>query len=123
MMWRPITLSSTQRKAADRVGGAELLLPWPPGLPLGASCYDVRDASPTEHAAAEAIVRPAAEAAGLVVVRSQVAIVDAPPDIVPRGASLRQQRLIVLLIGRRWVHASTHRVPGQCWYGAAIERA
>jgi hypothetical protein len=34
--WRPIKLSGKQRKDADGVGGAELVLPWPPGLSPGA---------------------------------------------------------------------------------------
>ena len=126
--WRPVAISGKQRKAMDRVGGAELILPWPIGLSAGApALVDVRDATPTEHAAAEAIVGPACRAAGLVPVRSTVALLRRPDDPAHAGAIWRagetMQHLVVLIIGRRWVHASTRRSPGQCWHTDPIEPA
>jgi hypothetical protein len=123
--WRPIALSGHNRKAMDRVGGAELILPWPPGLPSGPPVTDVRDATPAEHHAAEEIVGPACRAADLVPIRSTVAILRPPIGIPGKpAAGETMQHLVVLIIGRRWVHASTHRQPGICWYaGGAIEAA
>lgn len=110
----------------DRVGGAELILPWPPGLPLGPAVSNVRDATAAEHAAAEQIVGPACAAAGLVPIRSYAARPDAPPPLIAgrqgRGTE-RAQRLIVLIIGRRWVHAGGSPQPGVCWFGGTVERA
>jgi hypothetical protein len=124
-MWKPITLSRKQCKAMDRVGGAELILPWPPGLPPGPPVYDTRDATPAERRAAEAIVGPACDAADLLLIRTTVARPNAPPVLVPPDAhgGERPQRLIVLIIGRRWVHVGTDRTPAECWYTGAIERA
>jgi hypothetical protein len=120
--WQPIALSGKQKKAADRVGGAELILPWPPGLPPGPPIADVRDATPAEHAAAEAIVGPACHAADLVPVRSTVAVLRRPTSFRLRPGTV-EPHLIVLVIGRRWVHASTRRVPEQCWYSGEVEEA
>ena len=63
--WRPIALSGKHRKAANRPGGTLLILPWPPGLPLGKplALDDERDATAAEHAAAVEIVGPACAAA------------------------------------------------------------
>jgi hypothetical protein len=125
--WRPIALSGKHRKAMDRVGGAELMLPWPPGLPSGPPVTDTREATPAEHRAAEEIVGPACRAADLVPIRSTVAILRrpalAPPSVIWQPG-VTMQHLVVLIIGRRWVHASTQRQPGICWYaGGAIEGA
>lgn len=127
MRWQPIALSGKARKTADRVGGVELILPWPPGLSDGTRCAPLgedeeRDATREEHAAAEQIVGPACAAAGLVPVRSAVAMLRRPPGRSMPDADTVALHLIVLLIGRRWVHASTHRRPPQTWYDGRIVR-
>jgi hypothetical protein len=120
--WRPIALSGKHKKAMDRVGGAELILPWPPGLPPGPPVADTRDATPAEHHVAEEIVGPACRAADLAPIRSTVAMLKRPYVAGrDRSATAEEQCLVVLIIGRRWVHASTQRQPGQCWYSGAIE--
>lgn len=118
--WRPIALSGKQIKGMDRVGGAELILPWPPGLPSGPPVADVRDATPAEHRAAEDIIGPACRAADLVPIRSTVAMMQERRKHHLRFGAV-EQRLVVLIIGRRWVHASTTRAPHQFWYLDPIE--
>lgn len=112
LAWHPIALSNRQIKTMDRVGGAELVLPWPPGLPPGLPVERV--ATPREHAVAEAIVGPACAAAGLVPIRSMVRVLQRA-GVQPREGQI-EQHLCVLIIGRRWVHASTRRAPATCWY-------
>jgi hypothetical protein len=104
----------------DRVGGADLILPWPDGLPAGSPlAYDEeRDATAAEHTIAESIVGAACRRAGLVPVRSMVAMLRCPTG-TPRSGIV-EQRLIVCIIGSRWVHATGHPRPGICW--ATIER-
>ena len=130
-----IKLSRRQIGDADRVGGIELMIPWPASLgpepeeePVLAlrpneyhpgprcSCRDClqplpapvrldheREASRAERASAEALVRPACEAAGLVPVHVRVTRLRRPGDL-PGGGEARVH-LAVTLIGRRWVHA------------------
>ena len=62
-----------------------------------------REAAPAEKAVAEALVRPACEAAGLVPVHVRVTRLSRPADL-PEGGEARVH-LAVTLIGRRWVHA------------------
>lgn len=116
MRWHPITLSGVVRKAADRVGGAELVLPWPTGLPPGApvGIDEERDTTRAEHAAAEQIVGPECRRFGLVPVRSVVATLRRPPG-VPRGHAV-EQHLIVVMIGWRWVHATGRSTPTLHWH-------
>ncbi len=116
MAWTPITLTGVQRKHADRVGGCEIVLPWPEGLPSGKPLAEgtERDATRAEHASAEQIVLPAAKAAGLVPVRSVVAMLQRPNGLPREGAV--EQHLVVLLIGHRWVHARGARPPMQSWH-------
>src|SRR5581483_9506204 len=104
-----IRLSNRQRKAMDRVGGANLVLDWPAGLPHGASVKPdhEREATPAEKAAAEALVKPACEAAGLVPVHVRVVNVRRHHSESEPYA----QRLAVLIIGRRWVHATGRHNP------------
>lgn len=121
--WRPVELSGHQRKAMDRVGGADLILPWPDGLPPGApvGLNEERDATRAEHAAAAQIVGPACRQHGLVPVRTLVATLRRPPS-VPRETAV-EQHLIVRIIGRRWVHATGNPQSGECWASAErIER-
>ncbi len=114
--WKPITLSRTQAKAMDRVGGAELTLPWPDGLPPGPplAADGERPTTREEHAAAEKIVLPACRPLKLVPVRSIVRMLRRPPDF-PRGGQV-EQHLCVVIIGHRWVHATRAPAPAICWY-------
>jgi hypothetical protein len=106
-------LSRRQIKEADRVGGIELMLPWPASLPpppaddLGVD--EERPARPTEHLAAMQIVAADCERHGLVPVRVSVArtarIEGTPPEYY----------LAVIIIGRRWVHARTSRQAKTMW--------
>jgi hypothetical protein len=87
----------------------------------------IRDATSAEHHAAEQMVGPACRAADLVPIRSTVAILTRPDTARHPGradpwrAGETMQHLVVLIIGRRWVHASTHRQPGQQWYIGPID--
>lgn len=79
-----LELSRRQIKEADRVGGIELILPYPvsgplpwppPDAPLD---DDERDATASERDYAQALVRPACSAAGLVPVRVNLARIQPP---------------------------------------------
>ncbi len=109
----PIRLSKRQIKAMDRVGGANLILDWPAGLPLGAPVKPdhEREATAAEKAAAEAMVKPACEAADLVPVHVRVVNVRWHHSKSEPYA----QRLAVLIIGRRWVHATGRHNPPDVW--------
>lgn len=113
-----IRLSNRHRKTMDRVGGANLILDWPAGLPRGAALKPdhEREATAAEKAAAEAAVKPACEAAGLVPVHVRVVNVCRPPDY-PRGGEY-EQHLAVTIIGRRWAHATGRHVPPDVWLSA-----
>lgn len=127
MIWRPIALSGKHRKAMDRRFGADLILPWPPGLPIAGKPLDLdeeRDATPAEHKAAVTIVGAACAAEGLIPVRSSVAMLTRPPSL-PREGQI-EPHLIVRIVGSRWIEASLRqrRQPGgECWYAGEIEAA
>lgn len=115
-----ITLSHRQRKEADRVGGIELIVPYPAGTtPHELDEDEECDASPDEAAAAH-------QAVGgdlgdeLVPVRVRVVRLrqqgDAPVDQRPV-----RHYLSVTIIGRRWVHARTKRAPKVMWSQAALD--
>lgn len=109
-----LALSRGQAKDADRVGGIELMLLWPPALspePTGLALDHEREAKPAEKAAAEAIVRPACERYGLVPVHVRVARVRRPVSAGIPAPGEDRVHLAVTIIGRRWVHASTRRAP------------
>jgi hypothetical protein len=114
--WCPVSLSHRQVKAADRVGGCEIILPWPDGQPpivvlnAGQQC----DTTRREHAMAEQILGDAARAYGLVIVRSQVVMWPRPRQLVRPGRI--EAHLLVLLIGRRWVHATGQPWPRRSWH-------
>jgi hypothetical protein len=116
-MWQPVTLSRRQAKSADRVGGCEIILPWPEGLPLGPplTLDEERDTSRSEHAAAEQIITPAAREHDLVPVRSAVAMLMRPWNHAARPSEV-EQHLIILLVGRRWVHATGRPEAAQSWH-------
>jgi len=102
-------LSSSQAKAADRVGGIDLILPWPDDLPHGPPMRvdEERDATDDERGAAEAMIGPSARAHGVLPVRTYVACLRRPFSL-PRGSQI-EPHLVVVLIGYRWVHATGQR--------------
>ncbi len=107
MRWQPIKLSRGQVKNADRVGGVDLILPWPEGLPLGdAPTGDPpeRPTTPAEHAVAEQIVGAACREAGLVPGRSWVAVLYRHGGLPRPRETL--QHLVVWICGHRWLHAT-----------------
>ncbi len=104
----PLTLSRRQIGDADRVGGIELCILWPSSLgPEPGEEYirldHEREATSEERAAAEALVKPACEAAGLVPVHVRVTRLRRPGDL--QGGGEARVHLAVTIIGRRWVHA------------------
>ena len=114
----PITLSRRQIKTADRMTGAELLLPWPASLgdlpELERECE--RDATDAEREWVQQHVQPACVDAGLIAGRTTACNVYGPT--MPRTDSHKWGvRLSVIIIGQRWVgnlaHV-THRP--QLWY-------
>jgi hypothetical protein len=103
-----ITFSRRQVGDADRVGGIELMIPWPSSLgPEPGEDYvrldHEREANATEKTAAEALVKPACEASGLVPVHVRVTRLRRPGDLHAGGEA--RVHLAVTIIGRRWVHA------------------
>lgn len=118
-----ITLSNRQVKAMDRVGGANLILDWPASLPRGKPLAEnhEREATVAEKAAAEAIVGPACEAAGLVPVHVRVVNVYRPYG-QPR-AKQYEQHLAVTIVGRRWVHAIGKHNPPDVWPSTPKDKA
>ena len=110
-----LSLSRRQVKTMDRVGGADLIIPWPADLPLGVKLArdEERDATPAEHERAKALVLDACVANDLVPVRTMVAMLERPVGL-PRERAV-EQHLIVRIIGRRWVHATGRPQSGECW--------
>lgn len=111
-------LSNRQVKAADRVGGIELMILWPDALGPEPALDDdcEREATPAERAYAQRLLGEACQRRGLVPVHVRVARVQRPSD--PHGSPGEWERsgeyashLAVVIIGRRWVHASTQRAP------------
>jgi hypothetical protein len=112
-----ISLSGRQIKSMDRVGGADLIMPWPANLPRGPKLAldEERDATAAEHAVAERMVGEACRAADLVPVRTMVAMLRRPTYAdFPRAGAI-EQHLIVRIIGHRWVHAGGRPESGECW--------
>lgn len=108
-----IKLSKQQIKDADRVGGIELMILWPASL--GAEPTDIardqdREASAAEKRSAEVLLEQACQSAALVPVRVRVACIRRPTTLPVAGGQERVH-LAVILIGRRWVHASTKKQP------------
>lgn len=101
-----IGLSRRQIKEADRVGGIELMLPYPSALggPPSIPEDTDREGTDAESAWVRECLRPVCQAHDLVPVHTRVACVHRP------GEGYRV-RLAVTIIGRRWVHARTHTVP------------
>lgn len=109
-----IQLSRRQIKTADRVGGIELLIPWPPDLPAPGDIDDdsERDATAAERAWIETHVQPECQRHDLVAVRAFAARLLTPRDF---GGG-QQYRLGVVIIGRRWVRATGAPDPLTMWY-------
>lgn len=104
--------SRRQIKTMDRVGGANLILPWPKGLPRGMQpkLDHPRPATAEERAAAEDFVRRACLAAGLTPVHVRVVSLNVPHQIrICRDRDEIWQCLAVTIIGNRWVHATGQR--------------
>lgn len=113
-------LSARQRKEADRVGGIELVLPYPSGMTPPALDLDEEcDARPAEITAAHRMIGSIADD-GLIPVRITVARLR-QQGTDPEVARRIRHYLTVLIIGRRWVHASTRRRPRVMWSAAALE--
>jgi len=110
-------LSNRHVKAMDRVGGANLILDWPTDLPLGVPVKPdhEREATAAEKAAALAIVRAECERCGLVPVHVRVVNIRRPDSRHMERAGQHEQHLAVLIIGRRWVHASARGIPPDVW--------
>ncbi len=112
---KPITLSKHQIKNLDRVGGANLILDWPEGLPKGKPMPENHERRPTpaEKAAALAMVMDACKAAYLAPVGVRVVSLRRPHDY-PRADEV-EQHLAVRIIGQRWAHIRSHKVPRDMW--------
>lgn len=120
----PISLSRRQIGDADRVGGIELMILWPAALgPEPGEDYvgldRERDANAREKATAEALVRSACEAAGLVPVHVRVVRLRRPGGPNVHAAHEERVHLAVTIIGRRWVHASTQNRGRVAWASEA----
>lgn len=103
-----MTLSRRALKSFDRRGGADLVLPWPAGLPDARGDLrpdDERAASGREHAAAAGLAAPIATAHGLVHIATRVALI-APPG--PSHTALLF--LLAHLVTPRW---RSQTVPGE----------
>lgn len=127
MELEPIKFSKRQIKSADRIPGIELLLPWPDelGPPPVMEQDTERDATPRETAWIDARVQPACAAHGLVAGHALVVGLYGPrtaDDPLRSEGWVVQTRLLVVVIGRRWIGArgaTVDRTRRQVWYGAA----
>ena len=109
-----ITLSGRQIHAADRIGGIELMLPWPTDLrhPDDLDADEDRPATPREYAAAMALVAAACEDHDLVPCRVSAA------RCARHDGDPPSYWLAVVIIGRRWVHATDAPEARTIWYRA-----
>lgn len=104
-------LSRRQIKAADRVPGIELMLPWPAALPPPDLALDEeRDATPRERAAAEAALGDL-ERHGLVLTEV-LAVVAHGHDEPNRPVA---PYLACIIRGRRWLKAHPRPDPVIVW--------
>lgn len=101
------------------MGGIELILPYPAGLqPPGLAEDEECDATPAERAAAEAMI---GDLAGLDLVPVRVQVVRLRQQgVAPVAERPVRHWLAVIIIGRRWVHASTRRRPRVMWSEEAL---
>lgn len=100
-----IKLSKRQFKAADRMGGALLLLAWPAGLPRGRlpELDSQRDATAIEREAIGALIAEAARRHGLIALDLSVGTFLAPNDTPEIGGGGKpQQYLCAHVVTRRW---------------------
>ncbi|HMJ13396.1 MAG TPA: hypothetical protein VK524_18385 [Polyangiaceae bacterium] len=108
-----IQLSRRQAGDADRVGGIELMILWPASLgaePADLGVDEEREASELEQRTAEALVRESCAQYGLVRVHVRVARVRRALGLEVAPGEVRTH-LAVIIIGKRWVRASTQKVP------------
>lgn len=108
----PITLSRRQIGDADRVAGIELMLLWPDSLgPEPSEDYIrldyEREANPAEKAAAEALVKPSCEAAGLVPIHVRVTRLRRPADLPVLGQNTSK--------GYRYFTGKMHPISPDSW--------
>lgn len=114
-------LSARQRKSADRVGGIELILPYPEDLPPPAlGINEECDATPAERQAAVSMLGDIS-GLDLIPVRVQVARLRQAGS-APIAARPVRHWLSVIIIGRRWVHASTLQRPIVMWSEGALNK-
>jgi hypothetical protein len=114
-MTNTVQLSRRQAKSADRVGGIRLICLWPRALPDPAlAMKQWRATTPIEHAAAERMVRAACAQYDLVPVRSEAENLRRPTWLRRHPGELCDH-LNVILIGRRWVHATGAPPPRDFW--------
>lgn len=113
----PIRLSRRQIKEADRIGGVELIIPYPSHM----TPPKLREGEEADATAAE--LAYARQALGdlmqhdLVMVRVAVARMRRPTGL-PREEQV-ETHLCCILIGRRWVHATGGKQPKTMWHGEA----
>ena len=100
-------LTGKQIKAANRVGGIELMIPWPEDclpLPVGLAEDDERPANAAE---AQYIIQQFPHdyliQHDLVLVRRAVTVVERPT--LPPHPNTVRPHLVAIIIGRRWVGA------------------
>lgn len=112
-------ISARQRKAADRVGGIELILPYPADLhPPDINIDEECDATPAEHQAAVSML---GDISGLDLVPVRVQVVRLrQAGSAPIADRPIRHWLAVIIIGRRWVHSSTHRRQKVMWSEDAL---
>ncbi|MBF0391654.1 MAG: hypothetical protein HQL38_03130 [Alphaproteobacteria bacterium] len=108
-----IVLSGKQIHAADRIGGGELLIPWPAHLPAPRLSEDEeRDATAAEEEWVRAQLGDLM-VHDLVCVRVQAVVIRRPSDVDLPNKVL--PHLSAIIIGRRWVHARTKEHPRMMW--------
>jgi hypothetical protein len=110
-----IRLSRRQVERADRIGGIELMIPWPAELrePRLADDHEC-EANAREKRCAEDLVRASCAEHGLVPVHVRVARLPQPAVLSPTHEYATV--LAVTIIGHRWVHASTRGPPHVMWH-------
>lgn len=108
-------LTGKQRKNADRVGGIELMIPWPRSLPPPKRLTEdtERDATEREDRVCRALIdQDDLQARGLVQVRTAVTVVERPHTLPEPGVA---PHLVAVIIGHRWVHATGRPYPHTMW--------
>lgn len=112
-----IRLTGKQRKAADRVGGVELMIPWPPGLPepLDLADDEERDATPAEFDAARGLLDPQLATDGIAI-RGVKAV---RTRWLGSDYTAQVNLLAVHCVGFRWFDAARRGEPPIAWCAQA----